>query len=83
MKLPSDKVLELKICYYIPNIVRNIISISLLLEEDFEINVKDNGYSIYFSNEYYGNAYVDNGLLLLLLNDNVLYIDNIKKRKRM
>ena len=82
LKLPSGKVLELKIYFYISNFVRNIISIPLLLEQDFEINLKNNGCSIYFSNEYYGSAYVDNDLLLSLLSDNVLHIDNMKKRKR-
>ena len=81
MKLPSGKVLELKIYYYIPNIVRNIIFVSLLLEQDFEINAKNNGCSIYFSNEYYESTFIDNGLLFLSLNDNVLHVDNIKKKR--
>ena len=82
LKLSSDKVLKLKICYYIPNIVRNTISVPLLLGQDFEIKAKNNGCSIYFSNEYYRNTYIDNGLLLLTLNNNILHIDNMKKRKR-
>ena len=83
LKLPSRKILKLKICYYILDIVRNIISIPLLLEQDFEIIVKNNGCSIYFSNEYYGSAFVDNSLLFLSLNDKVLHIDNMKKKKEM
>ena len=31
--------------YYMPKIIKNIISISLLLEHDFEINVKSKGWS--------------------------------------
>ena len=82
LKLPSNKVLELKIYYYMPKIIRNIISIPLLLEQDFEIKRKSNGCSIYFSNEFPGNTYIDNGLLFLSLNDNILHVDKIKKRKR-
>ena len=32
LKLPFEKILELKNCYYMPKIIRNIISISLLLQ---------------------------------------------------
>ena len=74
--------MKLKICYYIPNVVRNIISVLLLLEQGFEIKAKNNDCSIHFSNKFYGNTYIDNSLLCLSLNDNVLHVDNIKKRKR-
>ena len=79
--MPLKKVLKLKICYYILNIVKNIISVPLLLEQDFEIITKNNGCSIYFSNEYYGSAFIDNDLLFLSLNDNMLHVDNMKKKK--
>ena len=81
LKLPSDKVLELKIYYYFCNIVRNIILVPLLLEQGFEINVKNNGCSIYFSNKYYKSIFIDNSLLFLSLNDNIFHIDNIKKER--
>ena len=79
MKLPSDKVLKLKTCYYIFDIVRNIIFVPLLLEQSFEIIAKNNGY---FSNEYYGSTFIDNDLIFFSLNDNVFHIDNMKKKKR-
>ena len=82
LKLPSDKVLKLKIYYYIPDIVRNIIYILLLLEQNFEIIIKKNGCTIYFFNEFYGSIFIDNGLIFFLLNDNIFHIDNMKKRKR-
>ena len=82
LKLSSNKVLKLKICYYIFDIVRNIISISLLLEPGFEIITKNNDCSIYFSNESYGNTFINNSLLFLSLNDKVLHVDNMKKKKR-
>ena len=82
LKLPSDKVLELMDYYYIPNIVRNIISIPMLLEQDFEIRRKGNSCSIYFFNECYENIFIDNDLLFLSLNDNVLHVNQMKKKKR-
>ena len=54
----------------------------MLWGQDFEINVKNNGCSIYFSNEYYRTTFIDNGHLFLPLNDNVFHIDNMKKIKR-
>ena len=68
--------------YYILKIIKNIISIPLLLEQDFKIKTKSNGCSIYLSNEFYENTYIDNDLLFLSLNDNILHVDNMKKKKR-
>ena len=82
LKLPSGKILELKDCYYMPSIIRNIISVPILLEHDFKIKGKDKGCFIYHFNEFYGTALVDNDILFLLLNDNVLHIDQMKKRKK-
>ena len=82
LKLSSDKVLELKTCYYIFKVIKNIISVPLLLEQGFKIKAKNNYCSIYFSNKFYKNTFVDNDLLFLSLNDNVLYVDNMKKRKK-
>ena len=82
LKLPSSKILELEDSYFIPKIIRNIISISLLLKQDFEINGKDNGCSISFSNEHYCNGILENGLLALSLNDNIFHINESKKWKR-
>lgn len=39
IELPSSKILELEECYYMPKIIRNIISIPMLLKHDFEINL--------------------------------------------
>ena len=73
--------MKLKTYYYIPNIVRNIISIPLLLKQSFEIITKNNDCSIFF-NEYYGFTFINNDLIFLSLNDNVLHVDNMKKKKR-
>ena len=47
LDLPWDKILELKDYYYMPKIIRNIISIPLLLKQDYEIRLMKNG-SLYF-----------------------------------
>ena len=54
----------------------------MLLEQDFEIKAKNNGCSIYFSNKFDEKIYIDNDFLFLSLNDYVLHVDNMKKRKR-
>ena len=54
----------------------------MLLEYRFEIKRKGNSCSIYQSNEFYDNGLVDNDLLFLSLNDNILHVDQMKKRKK-
>ena len=61
--------------------IRNIISVSLLLQRDYEISGKSNSCSISFSNEIICHGIINNGLLILS-NDNVFYINESKKRKR-
>lgn len=80
LKLPLDKVLELIDCYNMLKIIRNIISIPLLLEHSFEINIKDNGCFIYYFDDFYGNRYMDNNIMFLSFNDNILHIKKMKKR---
>ena len=42
----------------------------------------ENGCSIFFSNEFYGSGYIDNNLLILVLNKNIFRIERNMKRKR-
>ena len=41
-----------------------------------------NGCSIFFFNELYGNGYIDNNLLILVLNKNIFHIERNMKKKR-
>ena len=82
LDLPSNKILELKDCYYMLKVIKNIISIPLLLKQDYEIRLMRNGCSIFFSNEFYSNGYIDNNLLILALNKNIFHIERNMKRKR-
>ena len=78
LKLPSGKILELENYYYMPKIIRNIISVSLLLQRGYEINGKSNSCSIFFSNEIICHGVINNGLLILS-NDNIFHINESKK----
>ena len=67
-----------------PKIIRNIISIPLLLKQSFEIKIMDNDCSMYHSNKFYGKGYIVNNLLILALNENILHIHrNIKRKKKI
>ena len=84
LDLLSDKILELKDSYYMLKIIKNIISIPLLLKQGYEIRLMGNGCSIFFSNNFYGRGYIDSNLLIFVLNKNIFYIKkNIKKREKM
>lgn len=65
-----------------PKIILNIISIPLLLEHGFERNGKEKSCSFFHSSNFYANAYTDNGLLILSLNDHIFYVDENKKKER-
>ena len=60
-----------------PKVIKNIISIPLLLKQDYEIKLMGNGCSILFSNEFYDNGYIDNNLLILTLNENIFILKKI------
>ena len=79
LKLPSGKVLELDNCYYMPKIIRNIVSIPLLLKQGYEIKLMGNGSFIFFSNKFYGSGCINNNLLILALNKNIFYIEKKKE----
>ena len=80
LKLPSKKILELENYYYMPKIIKNIISVLLVLQWGYEINGKRNSCSIFFNKFFYHD--VINNDLLILSNDNIFYIDKSKKQKR-
>ena len=47
LRLPSDVRLDLKDCYYISVASQNLISMSVLAQEDFKINFNKDFYFIY------------------------------------
>ena len=64
-----------------PKIIKNIISVSLLLQRSYKINGKSNSCLISFSNEIICHGIINNGLLILS-NDNIFHINESKKQKR-
>ena len=64
LSLPSGLVLELDNCYYVPA-MRNIILISCLDMVGFSFIIKNNTCSIYYSDIFYGDAHLSNGLYIL------------------
>ena len=79
LKLPSGRTLEVEEYYYMPKIIRNIISIALLLYDGYEIKFMDNGCSILRSNDFFSGGYFDNDLLILSLNENIFHINENMK----
>ena len=67
LTLPSGLVFQLKNCYYVPFVSRNIISVSCLDVDGFHFIIKNNIFSIYNADIFYGNAHLSNGLYVLNL----------------
>ena len=63
--LPSGLIIELKDCYFVPAITRNIISVSCLDKEGFSFVIKDKSCSIYYNEMFYCRAQLFNGLYIL------------------
>ena len=67
LTLPSGLVFQLKNCYYVPTVSRNIISVSCLEVDGFHFIIKNNIFFIYNADIFYGNAHLSNGLYVLNL----------------
>ncbi|KAK2421692.1 secreted RxLR effector protein [Trifolium repens] len=80
LSLPSGLIIQLKNCYYVPAISRNIISVSCLDKFGFSFMIKNNCCSIYLNNIFYANAQMYNGLYVLDLETSVYNI-NTKRMK--
>ena len=64
LQLPSEFVMELNNCYFVPALSRNIISASWLMSQGYVADIKDNGCSIYLHGMFHGYAPVSDGLLM-------------------
>jgi transposase InsO family protein len=80
LDLPSGLVLELKDCYFVPAISRNIISISCLDKNGFSFVIKDKRCSVYLNEMFYCDAHIFNGLYILDLESSIYNI-NTKRFK--
>ena len=82
LTLPSGLVLNLKNCYYVPTMCRNIIYVSCLDKKGFEFIIRNNKCNIYHNNIFYGYAPRTSGLYVLNIEDtSEKSIYNIESKK--
>jgi transposase InsO family protein len=67
LSLPSGLVLELNNCYHVPAISRNIISVSCLDMDGFDISIRNKCCFISRNGILYGEAHINDGLYVLNL----------------
>src|SRR5262249_46745414 len=74
LTLPSRHILELKNCYYVPDIVKNIISVSRLSDTSYTLTTTANGCSILFNGLSVAYGHLVNGLYVLDTLSDVLQV---------
>ncbi|KAJ9544159.1 hypothetical protein OSB04_023866 [Centaurea solstitialis] len=82
LSLPSGLVLELDNCYYIPNMIKNVLSFDLLVDQGFYYKYDYKMLSVFKSNIFYFKATPVNGLYTVNLQDNSNEIYHISKRSK-
>ena len=81
LSLANNKTLVLTNCYYVPEIVKNIISISRLTNDGFKLLFENNGCSIFLNKELFGHGTLVNGLYVLDMHDDVYHIEPTKRKR--
>ena len=69
-------------CYFVPNIIKNIIFISCLAKIGFKLVIENNSCSLYNDGNLVSIRYISNGLYVLDTSSDVLTVDRPVKRKR-
>ncbi|KAJ9566373.1 hypothetical protein OSB04_002339 [Centaurea solstitialis] len=82
LSLPSGLVLELDNCYYIPNMIKNVLSFDLLVDQEFYYKYDYKMFSVFKDNIFYFKATPVNGLYTVNLQDNSSEIYHISKRSK-
>ncbi|KAJ9541506.1 hypothetical protein OSB04_028012 [Centaurea solstitialis] len=82
LSLPSGLVLELDSCYYIPNMIKNVLSFDLLVDQGFYYRYDYKMISVFKNNIFYFKATPVNGLYTVNLQDNSSEIYHISKRSK-
>ncbi|KAJ9542825.1 hypothetical protein OSB04_029331 [Centaurea solstitialis] len=82
LSLPSGLVLELENCYYIPNMIKNVLSFDLLVDQGFYYKYDYKMISVFKNNIFYFKATPVNGLYTVNLQDNNSEIYHISKRSK-
>nr|GFA29802.1 hypothetical protein [Tanacetum cinerariifolium] len=86
--LPSGLVLKLNICYYAPSIVRGVVSLSCLLDLEFNHTIASNGISVSLNGLFYFSVVSVNGVFEIDMNNNVSKNNNnsifsINKKRKL
>ena len=82
LKLPSEDYISLEECYYVPSIVKNIISVSCLDKMGYTLIIKDKCCSIYLQSKLVVTAPLVNGLYLIDVSSYNLQIDVALKKSK-
>jgi len=82
LHMPTGKTIILNNCYYVPSIVRNIVSIPMLDVDGFSFIIKNNECSILRDNVLFGCGILNNGLYVCDVEHDLLQIEQTNKRKR-
>ncbi|KAJ9558223.1 hypothetical protein OSB04_012837 [Centaurea solstitialis] len=82
LSLPSGLVLELNNCYYIPNMIKNVLSFDLLVDQGFYYKYTYKMISVFKDNIFYFKATPVDGLYTVNLQDNNSEIYHISKRSK-
>ena len=64
-------VLTLKDCLYLPNVFRNVVSISRLVRDSYELSFTSNICHIHYGNDVFGVGIMVNGIYILELHESV------------
>ncbi|KAJ9542569.1 hypothetical protein OSB04_029075 [Centaurea solstitialis] len=82
LSLPSGLVLELDNCYYIPNMIKNVLSFDLLVDQGFYYKYSYKMISVFKDNIFYFKATPVDGLYTVNLKDNNSENYHISKRSK-
>ncbi|KAJ9567138.1 hypothetical protein OSB04_003104 [Centaurea solstitialis] len=82
LSLPSGLVLELENCYYVPKMIKNVMSFDLLVDQGFYYKYDYKMLSVFKNNIFYFKATPVNGLYTINLQDDNKEIYHISKRSK-
>ena len=82
--MPTGRVLVLDNCYYVPEFISNVISISMLDKCGFRLTINNNIFSIYHNDDLYANGYLQRGIYVLpnVNYNSILHVSSGFKRER-
>ncbi|KAJ9557599.1 hypothetical protein OSB04_012213 [Centaurea solstitialis] len=82
LSLPSGLVLELENCYYVPKMIKNVLSYDLLVDQGFYYKYDYKMLSVFKNDIFYFKATPVNGLYTVNLQDDNREIYHISKRSK-